>query len=175
MRLRSATIADAPLIGRLHADSWRFAYRGALSDEYLDAKVDREQHERWRERLESPQSNQSVFVLVDDLAILGFACIYVDHHPEFGSFLNNLHVAQSHLRHGYGTRLMAAVREHCLRFAPASALYLFVLESNERAQSFYYRLGATHSGNEIWHPPGGGEAVVFQLSWPTPGEVRLDA
>jgi ribosomal protein S18 acetylase RimI-like enzyme len=175
MRLRAATIADAPVIGRLHADSWRYAYRGALSDEYLDTKVDREQHELWQGRLESPPSNQSVFVLVDNLDILGFACIYVNHHPAFGSFLNNLHVVQSQHRHGYGTRLMAAVREHCLRLSPASALYLFVLESNERAQSFYYRLGATHRGDEIWHPPGGGEALVYQLSWRTPKEVRLDA
>ena len=175
MELRSATLADAPLIAGLHADSWRFAYRGALSDKYLDMEVDREQRALWHERLESPAPNQNVFVLVDDLRLLGFASVYVNHHPEFGSFLNNLHVARDRLRLGCGTRLMYAVRECCMRLSPTSALYLFVLESNERARAFYSRLGAIFRGTELWHPPGGGEALLNQLSCLAPSEVRLDA
>jgi ribosomal protein S18 acetylase RimI-like enzyme len=175
MELRRATLADASLIGRLHADSWRLAYRGALSDEYLDKDVDHDQLLLWRERLESPPPNQNAFLLVEDTRLVGFACVYVNHHPEFGSYLNNLHVAGDRLRHGYGTRLMAAVRECCMRLSPTSALYLYVLESNERARAFYSRLGAVFHGTELWQPPGGGETIINKLSWPTPGEVRFDA
>jgi hypothetical protein len=37
--LRDATEHDSPAIARLHADSWRSAYRGMLSDDYLDHRA----------------------------------------------------------------------------------------------------------------------------------------
>ena len=39
LTLREGTEHDAAAIAQLHADSWRSAYRGMLSDEYLDHRV----------------------------------------------------------------------------------------------------------------------------------------
>ena len=60
--LRLAILADAPAIAALHADSWRFAYRGAYSDEYLDGPVFEDRARVWQERMLSPRPNQHVIL-----------------------------------------------------------------------------------------------------------------
>jgi GNAT superfamily N-acetyltransferase len=173
MEFRSATHSDASTIARLHANSWRFAYRGALIDEYLDSEADRDRLNFWEERLGSPAPNQNVFVLVDGDCLIGFASVYIDDHPEFGSFLNNLHVAEDRLRLGCGTRLMSAVRDCCSMLSPASPVYLWVVDTNRRAQAFYSRLGATFRGTDHWEPPGGGMALLHRFAWNSPSEIHL--
>ena len=173
MELRSATCADASAIARLHANSWRFAYRGVLNDEYLDSKADGDRLNFWKRRFTSPAPNQNVFVLVDSACLIGFASVYVDDHPEYGSFLNNLHVAENRLRLGCGVRLMSAVRECCSKLSPTSPVYLRVVDSNQRAKAFYFRLGASFRGTERWELPGGGSAVVHRLAWNSPKEIDL--
>jgi ribosomal protein S18 acetylase RimI-like enzyme len=173
MELRSATHSDASAIARLHANSWRFAYRGALNDEYLDSEADDDRLNFWEEKLGSPAPNQNVLVLVDGACLIGFASVYVDDHPEFGSFLNNLHVAEDRLRLGCGTRLMSAVQDCCSQSSPASPVYLWVVDSNQRAQAFYSRFGATFRGTDRWEPPGGGTALVHRFAWNSPKEIHL--
>ena len=173
MELRSATPSDVAAIAGLHANSWRFAYRGALSDEYLDSQADRDRRQFWERRLGSPEPNQRVLVLAEGARLIGFACVHLDHDPEFGSYLNNLHVAEDRLRAGCGGRLMLAVRECCEESYPASPVYLWVLASNLRAQAFYSRLGATQGGTDYWEPPGGGSALVQRYAWKSPEAIRV--
>lgn len=172
MELRLATHADATAVARLHANSWHFAYRGAFIDEYLELEADRDRMGFWEDRLGSPVPNQHVFVLIDDARLIGFACVYTDHHPEFGSFLNNLHVAEDRLREGHGARLMSAVRNCCLRSSAASPVYLLVLESNRRAQAFYSRHGGACRRTYPWTPPGGGSLLLQQFVWDSPEDIR---
>ena len=40
LTLRAMTAADATIVARLHAASWRTAYRGILSEEYLAGDVE---------------------------------------------------------------------------------------------------------------------------------------
>ena len=164
MKLRSATRFDTAGIGRLHADSWRFAYRGALTDAYLDSEAYDDRLNFWQDRFKMPPPNQNVFVLLDGARLVGFASVYIADHVEYGSFLNNLHVAEDYLRRGYGTRLMSAVRDCCVKQAPTASVYLWVIHSNERAQSFYNRLGATFRDTGHWEPPGGGSALLHRLA-----------
>ncbi|MBI5268002.1 MAG: GNAT family N-acetyltransferase, partial [candidate division Zixibacteria bacterium] len=58
MRFRIATPADAPAIAELHAASWRTAYRGVLSDTYLDGNIIDERTAVWHSRLTSPEPHQ---------------------------------------------------------------------------------------------------------------------
>jgi len=39
VKIRFARLEDAQAIAELHAESWRYAYRGALSDEYLSGDI----------------------------------------------------------------------------------------------------------------------------------------
>ena len=174
MEIRPADLSDASAIAGLHADSWRFAYRGAFTDDYLDQTAAEDRLAFWQDKLQSPQPNQQVLVLFDDTVLIGFTSDYTDHHPEFGSFLNNLHVAKEHLRKGYGARLMSAARDCCRLRASSSPVYLLVLESNIRAQAFYSRLGGTFRHSYPWTPPGGGTLVLKQFVWPSPDDIKSD-
>ena len=52
MEYRPATPDDAAAIAKLHADSWRVAYRGMLSDEYLNGPVFDERLAVWTQFLQ---------------------------------------------------------------------------------------------------------------------------
>lgn len=174
MELRPATLEDAQAIAKLHADSWRFAYRGALRDAFLDLEADDDRQRFWADRFLRPPANQEIIVASDGAALLGFASLYLNQDPTYGSFLNNLHVRSDILRRGIGRRLLSRVQELCLVRAPSSPLYLWVVSSNVRAQAFYRQLGAQVVGTEDWDPPGGGCTSIDRMVWRSPDAIRID-
>lgn len=165
LRIRPARHADASDIARLHAASWRSAYRGALSDAYLDGPIDEERLEVWSGRLAQPSDEQLVIVAECDGEVLGFACAYGAQDPQWGSFLDNLHVLPQRKRQGIGARLMAEVAAWSLQRHPDSGLYLWVLESNAAARRFYERVGGEYAGRDLWNPPDGTPLPKLRIVW----------
>jgi GNAT superfamily N-acetyltransferase len=164
---RTATATDAAAIARLHAESWRDAYRGALRDAYLDGDADAERLHVWTERLGAPAPNQYVVVATDAAdAIVGFACAYGEDDAEWGTQVDNLHVRRAHRGHGTGRTLLAEVASWCMRSFTNSGLYLWVLEQNAPARAFYERLGGSAEDTSTWNPPGGGEVLLRRYTWP---------
>ena len=133
MRIREANEADAEAIARLHAASWRIAYRGALSDAYLDGPMETERIKVWRDRFEMPAGNQYVAVAVSGEQVVGFVCAYGGHDAQWGTFLDNLHVAPELKRQGIGTQLMGKLESWMIKAYPGQGVYLWVLESNAAA------------------------------------------
>jgi GNAT superfamily N-acetyltransferase len=163
--LRLATRDDAPAIAALHAESWRFAYRGAYSDEYLDGPVFEERSRVWSKRLASASANQYVVLAEDHGALIGFACAYGDDDARWGTLLDNLHVRPDPHGQGIGRRLLAAVADWCCTEHAGSGLYLWVLEQNARARRFYESLGAKDVERKSSVPPGGGETFARRYVW----------
>ena len=93
-RLRPAVSDDLASIVALHVASWRSAYRGIFSDRYLDGPIEAERQALWQARMRDPRPAQIV-VVADDLdgGLVGFACGFIDEDPNWGSFVNNLHVS----------------------------------------------------------------------------------
>lgn len=156
MNLRPARASDVERIARLHAESWRVAYRGMYRDEYLDGDVFEDRLKLWRQRLAAPAPNQHTIVADGGDALAGFACAFGDDDPRWGTLLDNLHVRPDGKRLGVGTRLIAEVARWSLREYPACGLYLWVLEPNAPARRFYERWGARNEESQAAHPPGGG-------------------
>jgi GNAT superfamily N-acetyltransferase len=171
MQIRTATALDAPLIAALHAASWRSAYRGAMSDEYLAADVVADRLALWSKRLGTPNERQHVVVAQASDQIAGFGCVYANDDPRWGSLLDNLHVEQSFHRAGVGTRILRNIAAWCAIAAPHAPLYLWVLETNVGAQAFYRNLGASGVGSDIWAPPGGGSARRYRFAWERPHDL----
>jgi ribosomal protein S18 acetylase RimI-like enzyme len=166
MQIRVANESDAPAIAALHAASWRVAYRGALSDEYLAGDIVADRNAIWAERFRTSHPNQYVVVAVIENQIVGFACAYSENDPERGTLLDNIHVSLACQRCSIGTHLMRSVASWCLDNQPHRGLFLWVLQSNYSAQRFYEKLGAAVHGTDTWSPPGGGTLPRYRYAWP---------
>ena len=165
MRIRMAVPADAPSIAAVHAASWRFAYRGALSEDFLAGDIVSDRNSLWSQRFHSPPHNQYVVVAESNGQLLGFACAYLQSDAEWGTLLDNIHVVQAAQRIGVGRQLMFRVAEWCAYTAPQQGFFLWVLQANTQAQRFYESLGASNVGKGIWVPPGGGAVPRFRYAW----------
>jgi GNAT superfamily N-acetyltransferase len=170
---RTATEFDAPAIAELHAESWRANYRGEYRDEYLDGDVFEDRRRIWSERFQNPRPGQFVVVAERERKLVGFACVYGGEDPQWGSFLDNIHVRPGEQSRGLGAALMTRIFEWCTNHHPDEGLYLWVLNSNHRAQSFYASLGAEDRGGELSEPAGGGEIHGRRYVWDRIPKPRL--
>lgn len=168
MEIREARESDADDIARLHAASWRAAYRGALSDAYLDGPIEAERLKLWRGRLDQPAGNQLVVVAESAGQMVGFACAYGGEDQKWGTFLDNLHVMPEFKRRGVGAKLMEAVAAWSARIYPGQGIYLWVLESNLAAQRFYQSLEGENAGTDLWTPPDGSALPKLRFAWRRP-------
>jgi GNAT superfamily N-acetyltransferase len=166
MHLRPATVTDAPMIARLHAESWRAAYRGFYRDDYLDGDIVEERLAVWRERFDPPADNQYVLLATDGGDALGFVCAYGDHDPVWGTLVDNLHVLPAHQGRGLGRRLLASAAAWSRQRYPDAGLYLWVIDGNARARRFYELLGGQPRDSEVSEPPGGGAITGVRYVWP---------
>ena len=168
---RAATADDVAPIAALHADSWRRAYRGIYSDEFLDNDVFDERRAEWSERFARPSAKQRTTVAEVDGELVGFVHTILDDHPKWGALLDNLHVRYGQKRSGIGTRLMSASARTVVDDAPGSGLYLWVLEQNATAQSFYDTRGGTSVESSTVTAPGGTTVRTLRYVWPDPSTL----
>jgi len=87
---------DATTIARIHATSWRRAYRGILPDKYLDHEIDADRRTHWRRRLSAPTERDVGVLALQDGAPVGFMFAVRDEDERWGSMLDNLHVVPEH-------------------------------------------------------------------------------
>ena len=166
VKYRDATERDAGDIAALHADSWRRHYRGAFLDSYLDGDVVADRLEVWASRLAPPRLDQCTVVADGDGEALGFAHIAFDHDPKWGAFLDNLHVRSDLKGLGIGTHLLSRAALGLLQHRPAGSIYLWVLDQNKAARSFYDARGGTRVESAVRGPfPGGGRAMGHRYVW----------
>ena len=165
---RPARSSDAEAVAALHARSWRESYRGSFRDAFLDGDLIGERLRVWRERLERPRVDQFVQLAVEGTSLVGFVCAYGAHDPEWGSLVDNLHVAKDAKRGGIGASLMRQAGAWLDSRYPDSGVHLFVLEVNSPARRFYERLGARNSGVSTMETHGGAIVRSCRYVWPSP-------
>jgi ribosomal protein S18 acetylase RimI-like enzyme len=158
VEFRRAEPSDAEAIALLHSRSWRENYRGSFSDAFLDGDLFEERLGVWRERLDHPAKTQFVQLAVEGPILVGFVCAYAAHDPQWGSFVDNLHVARSTKRAGVGSALMRQAGAWLLPRYADLGVYLWVLEANTSARHFYESLGAVNG--EISTMETHGQAIV---------------
>jgi len=162
---RKAGPGDAEAIALLHVRSWRGSYRGSFSDAFLDEEQPGERLRVWHERLGDPSDNQLVQLAVDDGSLAGFVCVYGDEDPQWGSFVDNLHVARAAKRSGIGTSLMRQAGAWLCRRSSDLGVYLWVLEANAPARRFYERIGAHDAGATTMEAHGGATVRSCRYVW----------
>jgi GNAT superfamily N-acetyltransferase len=166
MSIRTAGIADANAIAQLHALSWQTAYRGILSEKFLQGPVRENRRVLWRTRLsDSDRADQIVLVDEQDGAIRGFACAFLAADAEWGCLLDNLHVVPDLKGKGLGRQLMGAVAERVLRSNPHGRLHLWAYEQNLAARRFYERLGGIVTEHQAEVAPDGTQVNAVRYCW----------
>lgn len=166
MTIHFATSAHAAPIAALHAASWAATYSDVLTPVYLANVVPDERLAIWQDRFAAPKPNQFTLVALEGGEVVGFACAFVGEHAAWGSYLDNLHVKQSHLGRCIGKSLLLQVAAICEQKAPGRGLYLSVNQSNLRAQQFYLALGAQNAQTAVWHAPDGTLVPTYRFAWP---------
>lgn len=154
---------DAAAIADLHTQSWRSAYRGHVPDAFLDGDLAAQHLTGWSTRFGDRAGTLTVVARDASGQLSGFAHAVLDHDPELGTLLDNLHVRPDLKRQGIGRRLLAEVAVR-LQDAGADRLHLEVIETNEPSRLFYAALGGVEvrRGTE-WF--GDHEVPVITYAW----------
>ena len=151
--VRPATRRDVAAIARLRVAVWRAAYAALVPAEVLaglDAGRDAERRAAdWDERHADPRTVELV-AEADGGVVVGWAAYGPARDPERGADgeLYALYAASERWSTGVGHELLVRC-EADLRAAGFASAYLWVLEGNERAASFYERHGWIEDGGVL--------------------------
>jgi ribosomal protein S18 acetylase RimI-like enzyme len=152
VRIRNATIADAPAIAAIHVRSWIATYATPPSDLGIDVDI-AHRTALWERRLQQEGIGRQTSVAVEEGAVTGF--IYFGPSPDAQDDpvatgqVFSLHVEPELTNRGIGRRLTEhAVGE--LRAAGCSSATLWVVATNRQSRVFYERLGWRPDGKRRW-------------------------
>jgi len=171
--LRLAHLSESELIADMHVQSWRVAYRGMLSDAFLDRELEADRRSHWQAKMIEIKNGLGEVVIAEvDGQPRGFLCVIRP--DEANSVLvDNLHALPGHKGLGIGTRLLKFAHDWALE-KRASSLHLFVLEPNTAAQGFYASRGWSNVGPVPDHV-GNASIVALRfehaLAAPLPGSA----
>ncbi len=151
MEIRAMTAADdRMMISRVYERSWKFAYRGIIPQDYLDAIPEG----RWAPNLD--RDGWSTLVCVEDGEIVGtssFCASRFDEFPGWGEIVS-LYLLPEQIGKGRGRALMDAALA-ALNEQGYEKVFLWVLEGNARARRFYERYGFSATEDVIENDIGG--------------------
>jgi len=151
MSIRAASISDARRIAEVQVWTWQVAYKGQLPDQYLESLSVDNREAAWVGIIrEEGLPSKGVFVIEDDDMVVGFADITpsrdVDSTPDTGE-VGAIYLLPDFWGAGHGRALLHRATES-LRTAEFSTATLWVLDSNQRARTFYEREGWAPDGAE---------------------------
>lgn len=148
IRIREAGTKDVEAIASIHVRAWQGAYRGQLSDDYLDGLDVAQRIPQTRATVESSPPEFRTWIAEDGAEIVGFAVTGPSQDADAErktAELYAIYLEPSRVGTGAGRELF----EHAigdLRERGFTAATLWVLESNERARRFYDAAGWATDG-----------------------------
>lgn len=154
MLLKPAQPEDALAVALVHVRSWQAAYRGLISQTFLDQLRPEDRALRYDFSHADPAKPYTI-VAIEGGAIVGFATTMPsrDEGMQESGELCALYVEPDSWNRGIGRALIRAARTHLFRQGFRQAL-LWVLAGNERAERFYRA--------DLWSPDG---AERIETKW----------
>lgn len=139
--IREATVADVPMIARVHVDTWRTTYRRIVPEKTLAQLSYSKREKSWLDILNHAQNTQWIYVACDQSGeIIGFADGGLGtEHPIYKGELNAIYILKTYQRQGIGRRLFHKIVKRLETFNIYSML-VWVLADNPACR-FYESLG----------------------------------
>ncbi len=142
MKIRPAQPSDAPEISQIHAASWKVAYRGMVSQKYLDELRD----DFWTEKFirwlgQGTLRAKMLFAKETPAGCTAYGKSRDEKHPDWAEIVS-IYLRPEVYRKGYGTVLLQAALKD-LKAQGYSTCSLWVLRENSNARRFYEKNGFT--------------------------------
>lgn len=145
--IRPATLGDVDDRAHLHVDAWRWAYRGLMPDDFLDALDPAKRAAVWANMLNDEAASAPHVARADD-RVVGFCHAGrsrdEDATDDVGE-VTAIYLAANFVGTGTGRRLWNAALDQ-LRQAHHSTVTVWILDTNTRGRAFYERVGMTPDG-----------------------------
>lgn len=167
------TTADAEVVAALHTASWRSAYRGVFTADWLDVHAGADRTAHWARRFATLAGREAGLVAEDGEGIAAFAYLIADAEPSRGTLLDNLHVQPDRRGGGLGASLMGASARLAIARSWPSGLHLWVFEANAMARGFYERLGGEIVERVLYDAADGGAHPALCYHWNAKAAARL--
>lgn len=143
-KIRYATYIDAKILGKIHALSWKVAYKNIIPDEVLD-NITIEKRIKYFEKALTEGWEEDAIIFKDDIAI-GLMCIGKcrdNDKDESCGEIWGIYVHPDYWNQGIGNKLMTwGLNE--LKLRGYKFITLWVLEDNLSAREFYEKIGFQH-------------------------------
>lgn len=147
MKIRLAEKKDAQVIAKVHIDTWRSAYKGIMSDSFLNSLDLNKFTNGWLKTL-STQGEGNYLVVESEGTIIAF-CTFGSARDEDldnteSAELVAINVSPLYWRKEVGSQLLINIINRLKE--NYSTLYLWVAEKNVNATSFYIKHGFKAEG-----------------------------
>ncbi len=166
IHIRMARRTDAAGIARVHATTWKEAYRGLLDGTYLDNLSEKRLAARWRTHLDrrDEDRDEEILVALNGRELVGFANASASREAfaPWDAEIPMIYLLKEQRGAGIGRALMKATADHCIRRGMFSA-GLWVLRDNGAARDFYEALGGEAQGRKS--DSVGGQIVQLVGYW----------
>ena len=148
---------DFDAISRIYARSWKAAYKEIVPREHLDGLPDT----KWSRTLR--QSEWTSLVLIEDGKYVGTAsvCHARDETMYDWGEVVSVYLLPEYFGRGYGKPLIEAAIEELKRMG-YRFIYLWTLEENRQARSFYEKNGFSASPDRLTLNIGGKDLVEIR-------------
>lgn len=145
-QVRRADINDAGILGKIHSDSWKAAYKGIVPDSILDS-INAEKRQEYFEKALSEGWEEDFLVFAEDkaagLMTIG-KCRDEEKDDTYGEIWG-IYLLPEYWNKGIGTYFINwGLNE--LKSRGYKKVTLWVLEENINARKFYEKIGFKHDG-----------------------------
>lgn len=143
---------DRLAISRVYEESWKYAYKGIVPQDYLDGIP----AGQWASHIEQEGRNNLVMVLEGTIiGTSGFGRSRMAEMTGYGEVIS-IYLLPDYMGKGYGRQLLQAVMGE-LKKMGFDKIFLWVLEENKSARIFYEKCGFVQTERYLVSDIGGRE------------------
>lgn len=149
MIIRKASVSDAYSIARVNIDTWKTAYSGIISQDYLDSLSYKKKEKIWEDILKNRNKKSFIYVAQDENRnIIGFACAGLERSglSKYNGELHAIYVLKKYQRRGTGKSLFLTIFKNLYRMNIKNMI-VWVLK-NSRYRTFYESLQGKNVGEK---------------------------